>query len=299
MSGVVLAFDIGGTSIKYSLVDPKGMLRKVYEVPTHAMNGGAAVIDTVMDIADTLYPDFEEIAVSTAGQVDSENGIIIYANENIPHYTGLHVRGIISDHFHGMPVFVENDVNCVALGENCYGAGRGYRNYLCLTFGTGIGGAIIIDGRLYKGKHSIAGEFGHFTLYPNGRLCACGLYGCFEQYASVNALVRRVKERCGDNSCSNGRDVFVLMARNNAANEEVDNWIDDIIRGIANLVNIFDPECVIVGGGIMKEPYIIQKLRKDIPSRLLETVRDVKIIPAMLGNSAGLLGAYSLCDVSK
>ena len=289
----VLTFDIGGTSIKYALIGLDGVLGDVHEVPTNAKDGGVEVINVVIRIAQKLYPVYEKIAISTAGQVDRTTGIILYANENIPNYTGLNVKEMVSSQVHGVPVCVENDVNCAALGENVYGAGKNLDNFLCLTFGTGIGGAIIIDNKLYKGHRGVAGEFGHFILYPNGLPCACGLKGCFEQYASVNALIRRVQET----GCfySNGKEVFAQIHSSERVKTIIDEWIDDIARGLSNLVNSFDPDSVILGGGIMNESYIIQEIRKRIPSLLIPSLKDVSILQASLGNSAGLLGAYSLC----
>lgn len=286
----VLCFDIGGTAIKYALVKDNTFLDGIKETPTNAKAGGPAVMSTVLSLAGSAK-GWSAIAVSTAGQVDSGKGVIIYANENIPGYTGCDIRGTLRKAFGPVPVIVENDGHAAAYGESRFGAGQPYRNFLCLTYGTGIGGAIIIDKRLYLGKHFVAGELGHFVLHKNGRQCGCGGKGCYEQYASSSALVRSAMEI--DASLSNGREIFAHMDKPQVK-AVVDAWIGEVTDGLGNLVNIFDPECLILGGGIMRETYIIEKIRSEIDSRLGQTYKGVKILQARLGNSAGLLGAYAL-----
>jgi len=153
----ILVFDIGGTSIKHGYcVD--NTLVEVHETPTDAKKGGRHVIDTVISLIKE-QDGYDAIGISTAGQVNAEKGSIIYANSNIPNYTGMQIREELENLFH-VPVAVENDVNSAALGEAIYGAGQAFDNFLCLTYGTGVGGAIIQDKSVYHGSSFSAAEFG-------------------------------------------------------------------------------------------------------------------------------------------
>lgn len=282
--------DIGGTNIKYGFL-PAGSqaLQFVKEAPTNAHLGGTALMETVQALLHTL-PAFDRIGVSTCGQVDRQTGSIRYATDNVPHYTGIPVRAILEDAF-GMPVAVENDVNAAALGEAHFGAGRGCQNFLCLTYGTGIGGAAILNGALYTGFHGAAGEFGHIVTHSGGHPCTCGGRGCYETYASTRALTRSAETLLGHPV--NGRELFELLGRGNRdVAKLIDCWIDEIAIGLAGLVYSLDPERILLGGGIMKEPYLLPRLKEALDVRLMPSYRDVILMPAQLGNTAGLMGAY-------
>lgn len=286
----IAVVDIGGTNLKYGfLLAGSQTLQFTKEAPTNAHLGGAALIETVKTLLHTL-PAFDRIGVSTCGQVDRETGGIRYATDNVPGYTGIPVRAILADAF-GVPVAVENDVNAAALGEAHFGAGRGCQNFLCLTYGTGIGGAAILNGALYTGRHGAAGEFGHMVTHAGGRGCTCGGEGCYETYASTRALTREAGALLGHPV--NGRELFALLNRGNEAVAElIDRWVDEIAIGLAGLVYSFDPERILLGGGIMKEPYLLPRLKQALDARLMPSYRDVILAPAQLGNTAGLMGAY-------
>ena len=162
----IAAVDIGGTCIKSGLWEG-GSLTDIRERDTDARLGASHVMDTVMEIL-AGYRDFQAVGISTAGQVNTEKGMIRYANDNIPGYTGTKVRELIENNFH-VPAAVLNDVNSAALGEACYGAGKGYDDFLCLTYGTGVGGAIVIGGQVYVGCGFSAGEFGGIVTHPEDR----------------------------------------------------------------------------------------------------------------------------------
>ncbi len=284
----IIALDIGGTSIKAGeVVD--GELCSFTEYDTDAKNGGEFVMARAVDII-SAYGSFEAIGISTAGQVDSRHGCIRFANENIPGYTGMKVGEILKAKF-GVPVAVENDVNSAAIGEAQFGAGRGVDDFICLTFGTGIGGAIVISREIYPGSRFSAAEFGHIVTHAGGRACNCGLRGCYEQYASTRALVRSAVKL--DTSLSNGRKIFESLERPDIKSL-VNEWLAEILYGLATVIHIFNPSRVILGGGIMNEGYITDKLRKEINNYIMPSYSNVEIRPAFLGNRAGLLGAAYL-----
>ena len=284
----ILAFDIGGTNIKYAVCNERFELGELQSIPTQAAKGGQHIINTVIEII-ASYDDIDRVAISTAGQVDSENGIVVYSSDNIPYYTGMLVKKIVETKT-GIPTIVENDVNAAALGEAIFGAAKGYSDFVCLTFGTGIGGAIYVNNSLYKGCNSSAGEFGHIITHAGGRPCPCGGEGCYEQYASAKALTQAVEKVTGEEM--NG---FQIFSKNSLLDPEirhvVDTWIDEIIIGLKSIIYAFNPQLLVLGGGIMSEEYIIELIDRKIYKELMETFRSVKIVNTELGNNAALLGA--------
>ncbi|MEW9110511.1 MAG: ROK family protein [Cytobacillus gottheilii] len=292
----IFAGDIGGTSIKYSVTDDHGYMMFFHEAETEREKGGPYIIQKLEDLI-AGYPDIEAISISTAGQVNIEEGSIIYANENLPSYTGTRIKDILEDRFR-VPVMVENDVNAAALGEKHYGAAKEYSDFLFLTFGTGIGGAIVIDSKLYRGFTGSAGEFGHMNQYPNGIECGCGKQGCYEQYGSTTALIREAKK--ADPGCTNGRQLFAMIQDGDQRLLEVlDSWANEAARGIASLVHIFNPPCVILGGGIMEQDLSVRLVSEKLYQHIMTSYSGVKIIKSQLGNKAGLYGAISLHEGVK
>lgn len=283
----ILTFDIGGTNIKYAVCNENFELTDKHSVPTEAAKGGQYIINKVLNIIDE-YNDIDRIAISTAGQVDSKNGIVVYSTDNIPYYTGMMVKKMIETKT-GIPTFVENDVNAAATGEAKFGAARGYSDFVCLTYGTGIGGAIYLNNQLYKGAGSSAGEFGHIITHAGGRPCTCGGEGCYEQYASAKALTQAVEKTAG--KMLNGFEIF---SKENFENPEIrhiiDRWIDEIILGLKSVIYTFNPSLIVLGGGIMNEEYIIELIDRKIYKELMDNFRKVKIVNTELGNNSGMLG---------
>ncbi len=287
----ILAFDIGGTEIKYALCDENFNLTDKKSVPTNAHEGGKRIIERVVEIAKTV-DNIDRIGISTAGQVDSINGRIIYATDSIPGYTGTEIKAIV-EAATGIPTAVENDVNSAAIGEAVFGAAKGYDSFICLTYGTGIGGAIYLDGRLFTGNSFSAGEFGHIVTHAGGKSCTCGGCGCYEAYASASALVNSVSEKLG--ITMDGREIF-----ENFDNPEIrliiDKWIDEIVIGLKSLTYIFNPSLIVAGGGIMNESYITDEINARLQKELMESFRKVKVIKALMGNDANKLGAAYLAS---
>lgn len=281
--------DIGGTSIKSGIYEDN-KLTDVKNTPTQAFKGGQFVVDNAINIL-KQYSGFDRIGISTAGQVDFENGSIKYANSNIPYYTGMKVRDIIEKEF-GVYTVVENDVNAAAIGEANFGAGREFKDFLCLTYGTGIGGAIVINNEIYRGAFGSAGEFGAIVIHPEDRDCRLDMYsGCYEKYASTTALVKKVSEI--DSSIRNGKNIFDRIDEDKIRNA-VDEWILEIVNGLTSLIHIFNPECIVLGGGIMSQKYILDKVNVLIYNCIMKSYHKVVLKQAELGNSAGMLGAAYL-----
>ena len=292
----IITFDIGGTFIKYALCGENFVLSQSTKIPTDAKElGGKGIIKKVIEIIKTV-DGLDRVAISTAGQVDSESGKIVYATDNIPGYTGTEIKKMIEAET-GVLTFVENDVNAAALGEAYFGKAKGCSDFICLTYGTGIGGAIVLDGELYKGAGCSAGELGHIITHAGGRNCTCGGKGCYECYASARALVETAN-KISDTEL----DGVKIFAEENFRKPEikacVDAWIEEIAVGLISIIYTFNPSLIVLGGGIMNENYIVDTLNSVISARLMQSFRNVKIVNSNLGNSAGMLGvAYKASKI--
>ena len=287
-----MVLDIGGTAIKSGLFDGE-TLSDIQETPTEAGLGGAHVVQRSKDIIASYRErcPFDRISISTAGQVDPVSGQIIYANENIPGYTGTRLGEIIAQTFH-VPTAVENDVNAAAIGESVFGAGKGRREFVCLTYGTGVGGAIFSGGRLYSGCSYSAGEFGAIVTHPEDRDIGSDMFsGCYEKYASVTALVKSAVQM--DPTLDSGRKIFERIDEPEVR-ALVDRWTTEIVYGLITIVHMLNPECVILGGGIMEQPCVLEQLREKLYPNIMPSFRHVQIKRAALGNRAGMLGAAVL-----
>lgn len=291
-----LALDIGGTKIKYGIVDELGNVENSNSTDTEAYKGADYIIQKIKKIIENLikeYDNIKGIGISTAGQVNSEEGEIIFATETFPGWTGVKLRRIIEETFN-YPCYVNNDVNCAALGEMWVGAAKNQRNFLCLTLGTGIGGAIVINGNLFTGNNYIAGEFGHITLYGNGEKCSCGHRGCYEQYASTLALVRRAEKEINYKEKLNGKIIFDRANENvEPYKTVVDNWCEDVSLGLKNLIHIFNPPLIVIGGGVCEQgDNLIYKIENKLKTMVMPSfLKDLKISTAKCTNFAGMLGA--------
>ncbi len=289
----ILSFDIGGDFIKYGVVNSKFKIIEEHKIPTEAQKGGQELIEKIIRIIEE-YKDIDRVAVSTAGQVDSENGIVVYSTGKIPYYTGMMVKRLIENRT-GIPTFVENNVNAAAMGEAKFGAAKGVDDFICLTYGNGIGGAIYLNGKLYKGAHSSAGELGHIITHAGGKQCNCGGEGCYECYASTRALINSVNR-----VVKYPLDAFQIFDKENFEKPEIrfeiDKWVDEIILGLTTIIYTFDPELIVLGGGIMNEEYIIDLIDRKIFNRLMDNYRKVNIVHSTLGNEAALLGAAYLAS---
>ncbi len=286
----IVGVDIGGTAIKLGVFDQNGKshLEKAY--PTKGHLGGQKVLENMIDQLEQL-PSFNAIGISSAGQIDPRRGVFL-GSVNIPGLEGMAVQSMLEEHFH-VPVAIENDVNAAALGEKTFGVGAQLTDYLFLTYGTGVGGAIMADSKLYYGGNAFAGEFGHMITHAYGEQCNCGLQGCYERYASTTALVREAAKV--NATFKNGKVLFEAWHRGDAiAIKVVADWVEEIVIGLINLVHIFNPSTIIIGGGVMEQDVLIEMIQEKVNTAIMPSFRKVTLVKASLGNKAGMLGAISL-----
>lgn len=282
-----ICIDIGGTSIKYGLADADGTFADKGERPTEALElGGAGIVKKAKEIAASyLSQGPAGVAVSTAGMVDPVAGEIVHAAEHlIPGYTGVRLKREIEDAT-GLPCAVENDVNCAGLGELWLGAGRGARSLFCLTVGTGVGGCVILDGRVLRGVCNAAGEIGYMHV-PGG---------IFQELAAASAMVKRVAalKKLAAGSVT-GKQAFDWAKRGDAqAARAIDEMTRALARGIANVCYVVNPEIVILGGGVMaQEAFLRPRLEQALKESMIDRVyRHTRLEFAKLRNDAGMLGA--------
>lgn len=285
---MILSIDIGGTALKSALFDGDVLVEKK-ELESDGSQGTDLLVQNLYRIIDG-YRGVEAIGIDTAGLVDQARGVITCAG-NLGIDSDFPLADIIREKY-GVPVLLANDVNAAALGEAHYGAAREDDNFICLTYGTGIGGAIVIDKKVYVGNTGMAGEMGHIVTHPGGIACSCGISGCYERYASTTALVEAAKK--ADPTAVNGRLVFDRLNAGSAEMETVvDNWIDEVVLGLVSLTHVFNPSAIVLGGGIMNEDYIVSRIAQRLPRRVIKSYSGVKIKHALLGNSAGVYGMLS------
>lgn len=303
----IIALDIGGTNIKYGIVDETGGIVGKGEEPTDAALGGERLLERIMRIVDELLRQTsassgKAIGISTAGQVDRRSGKVISATGNLPGWGGTPLGDTLQRQFR-LPVRVENDVHAAALGEMWLGTGSKARDFVMLTLGTGVGGAIVLDNRLVYGHDGMAGSFAHMRLYRDGLPCGCGLNGCFEQYASVGALVRAYERRMagalpgsfsGTGRVVNGETVFEAEKDGDpAAREAVAEWLEHVSWGIANIVHGWNPDLVLIGGGVSRQgAAFADRIQDKVSAMLVNPVKHALAIQAsVLANDAGMIGA--------
>lgn len=281
----ILAIDIGGTMIKYGLVSSDGEILSTDKIETEAEKG----LENILNKIDNIFKRYKEnnpvgIAVSGTGQINGIIGKVIGGNPIIPNWIGTNLVKILEKKYN-LPAVLENDVNCVALGEKWIGAGKDLSNFICLTIGTGIGGGIILNNQLFRGENFVAGEFGHILIKK----------GEFEQFASTTALIRLVKERT--EKTLNGKEIFDLEKKEIVEYQEViSEWIENLTDGLSSIVYCFNPANIILGGGVIEqgEP-LINRIKNSLFKKIGSQFKEkLNIIQAKLGNNAGMIGASYL-----
>jgi len=294
-----ILFDIGGTGVKYGVADSGGKFLLKDSFPTHPERGSQDLLERIKMRIDRCREGHEisGIGISATGQVDYSRGNISAATDLIPGWVGTNIRKYFRDEY-DIQVVVENDVNCVALGEMWLGSGRDLNNFISIALGTGIGGGIILNRSIFRGAHYSAGEFGHLKIKEEGRRCKCGDRGCYEAHASTLALVSIVREATGEAEVT-GKEIFEYERLGREPYRSlVSQWISDVGDGLKNIVVSFNPQGIIIGGGVSAQgDYLLEKIRGDLRGKLQERFyENLDIRGAALRNDAGMLGVLYLLN---
>ncbi len=306
-----LGIDLGGTNVAAAVVDDGGAIVGRAVRPTPRGAGLSALADAVAEAgraaaenAGAAMADISDAGLGTPGAVRPETGTVVYCSTFSLHDAPL---GPESETRLGLPVRLVNDADAAACGEMLCGAGRGVKSLIAVTFGTGIGGGIIVNGRLLTGCNGAAGEIGHMVIRAGGKKCACGRRGCYERYASATALIERTREamEAAPDSALNrlsggpdgvtGRTAFDAAALGDAAARDVvRGYLADVACGLVNLVQIFQPERIVLGGGISGQGEALLGPVRSVLSRedyARHHTKRTELSIAALGNDAGLIGA--------
>lgn len=312
---VMIGIDLGGTGIKIGIVNEDYDILAQTSIPTEAKRTYQEIIADMGNAAMDLLKehgfapeDCIGAGVGSPGTIDSEHGVVLYSNnirwENVPLVDEL-------KHYLPFPVFINNDANCAALGEVLKGAARGCKNAVFFTLGTGVGGGVVIDGKIFEGGHPGGVELGHIMNGSEGRVCTCGRKDCLEAYASATALIGEAKREAAQHKDSMlwelcGGDVEKMDAKmpfdaaqhgDSCGKALVDAYIRHLADGITDIVNIFRPDCVVLGGGVCaQKEYLTVPLSEYMKQNCFGANQSFvpEIVTAENGNQAGIIGAAGL-----
>ena len=310
-----IGIDIGGTGVKAGVVSPEGKILVKDSVETNVDAGykkivsdTAELVKKVVSDAKITLDDVKSIGIGCPGSIDDKTGVVVYANN-----LGIKNAPICSElkKYIDKPIYINNDANCAALGEFFALNDDSVEDFIAVTLGTGVGGGVIIDKKLYTGFNSVAGELGHTVIVVDGEQCTCGRKGCWEAYASATALIRETEKAAANNPDSllaamikenggkaNGKIPWDAMQSGDAVGKQViDMYVKYVSEGIINLINTFQPNVVAIGGGISRQgDNLLTPVRKYIEDKCYGggLVPASKIVMAQLGNEAGIIGAAFL-----
>ena len=315
-----IGIDLGGTNIKVGLVNENYEIVAKATAPTDLPRPAEAIcksiVDTVWKVlneAKVTIGEVNSIGIGTPGVANRNSGVVLYSC-NLD-FKNTDLRSLIKKYL-DKPLYVENDANAAAFGEVLAGAGKGFKDVIVVTLGTGVGGGIIIDGKIYTGFNFCGAELGHTVIEYNGRQCSCGRKGCFEAYSSATALINLTKESMEAHKDSkmweiaggsldnvDGKTAFDGMRADDAAAKDVVNmYIDYLGCGLTNIINTFQPEMLLIGGGICKEGDNLTKPLGEIIKRdsyCIDAERVTKLDICKLGNDAGIIGAAFLYTIAE
>ncbi len=308
MEKIFIGIDIGGTDIKGGSVDSKGSIINEKTISTEVEKGVDYVLARISNLVKQLgnsvkqNPDIAGIGLGIPGQIDSEKGILLNS-PNLPAFKNIDVPSKLKSYL-DLPIVWDNDANLAALGEFTYGAGKKVSEMMMITLGTGIGSGLILRGEVYHGSKGFGGEFGHLIINPQGPKCSCGNLGCVEAYAGTNGIIRTFKEitkagmksilkETGDEELTPKHISEAAKKGDKAAAETLKQAGFYLGVGLAGVINLLNLEMIVVGGGIAKAgDLILEPARKAVKEYSLKDPGNiVKIVPAKLGNKAGLIGA--------
>ncbi len=307
-----IGVDIGGMTIKGIIINNSGEIIVEDCVPTDADKSAEAMLGNIVNLinrmisaAGVLKREVSGVGIGCPGLIDSKNGMVVFAgNLNLEYYP---LAKGVSDKV-GLPVKLTNDANAAALGEAKFGAGKKYTDSVLVTLGTGVGGGIVIDGKLFEGGKSAGAEIGHTVIVEDGLQCTCGRRGCFERYASARALMEQTRAAMEANKSSamwqaytpetvSGRTPFEYAESDETAKKVVDTYVKHLACGITDIINIFRPQVVMLGGGVSEQgERLTVPVQKLVNGEMFAgtTFAPVKIVKAALGSKAGAFGAAAL-----
>ena len=300
-----IGIDIGGTAIKGAVIDENGKLYGEDSVPTVL---GEDIVNCIVTLCNRLArmngEEVKGVGIGCAGVIDSAEGRVVLA-KNLS-LVDFPLVKLLSEKIN-LPIRITNDANAAALGEAKFGAGKNYKNSILVTLGTGVGGGIVIDGKLFEGNKSAGAEIGHMVIEKGGEPCSCGRRGCLEAYSSAVALKRITKRAMEEDAGSamwskytsqtvTGKTAFEFYREDTAAREVVEKYIEYLACGLVNLANIFRPEVIMLGGGVSKEGERLTVPLQQIMDKeaFAFTYAPVKVTVATLGSAAGAYGAAAL-----
>ncbi len=308
MSQPVIGVDLGGTNIKAGLVSPEGEVQERHSIPTRAEEGPKAVASRIcraaretLQRAECSARAVEGIGVGSPGTIDLENGIVTFS-PNLPGWHDIPLRRMVQERM-DLPCTLENDANAAALGEQWMGAGQGAPSLVLLTLGTGIGGGIVLGGRVWHGVSGVAGEIGHMSIDPQGPKCGCGNRGCLEAHASATAMVRRLREAVEAGATTSladelqqltAKDIHEAAVAGDAlARENIEMTGRYLGVGVSNIMHILNPAVVVFSGGVCGAGQMLMKpVLEEVEWRTMEdSRREVAVRFAELPDTAGLIGA--------
>ena len=309
-----IGVDLGGTNIAVGIVNENSELVRKDSVPTNASRTADEIVKDIALLCEKLCKEegialdsIESVGIATPGTALRDTGVVAYAN-NLP-FLNYPIADKLKSFFPVDKVIIANDADAAALGEAVAGAGKGHKDFIMVTLGTGVGGGIIVNGKLYSGSNFAGGELGHMVIQHNGAQCTCGRKGCWEAYSSATALIRMTKEKMneckdsemwsyvdGDITKVSGRTAFDCMRKGDkAATEVVDTYISYLATGTANILNIFQPSVMAFGGGVANEKdNLLVPLAKAVVSEMYGGKLKTALKSATLGNDAGIVGAAAL-----
>lgn len=317
MEKFAIGIDLGGTNLKGVVMNDKGEGRHITRIPTEAHLGGARVLKNILTLIELLVnkegskENLIGVGIGTPGFVD-DDGTVLGGAENLPGWKGTQIYKPIMEKF-GLRALAANDVTVAALAEAKYGAGKGVANMVCFALGTGIGGGIVIDHKLFKGTHGMAGEIGHIVVETGGIPCNCGQCGCVERYASATGIVNLAKHFCNEAKCADETAFVreVLAAPDEVTSKMVYDYVkmndpvavcvhekacDMLSRAVGIVVNTLSPDRVVLGGGVMMAgQVIIDAVSKYAPRYCWPAIWErCDVVIAQCGEDAGVLGAGAM-----
>ena len=307
MDRTVIGVDLGGTNLRTAILSADGKVLDRYKTSTHASEGWRKVVDRLIrgigrqrENASKKGLTVIAVGVGAPGVIDADTGVVV-KSPNFPDWNKLPLRTLLEEAL-SLPVVIENDANAAALGEQWRGAGTNIKSMILLTLGTGVGGGIVLNNCIWHGADGMAGEIGHMTLIPEGRQCSCGNQGCLEMYASARGIVLSYQEALLAAGASSTRSFSAaeVYEAARAGDRSAIAVMRDMGRmlgiGIASLINIFNPERIVIGGGVKDAwPLFIEATREEVMRRAFEVpARRTEIVPSLLGDDAGIVGAAAV-----